>query len=86
MNKLLSLFGLVKIKRAISISARLHQYYVKCVQTDVKERFGVDPTPGAIHTAKKWWEETLPILFENNSDDIHIGQEPKFTESNLTKQ
>lgn len=79
MNKILSLFGLMKINRAITISARLHQYYVKCVQADVKERFGAEPSSGAVYMAKEWWEKTLPILFENHSNDILIDQEPKFT-------
>lgn len=52
MNKILSFFGLMKINRAITVSARLHQYYVKCVQNDVREQFGSEPRPGAIYMAK----------------------------------
>ena len=72
MNKLLTFFGLVKIKRVKCLTKLLHLYFNQCVINGVKEDFNVLPINNPQKTAEKWWNEEFDRILKYNANDVTI--------------
>lgn len=85
-NRFLAVFGLMTIKRARRLTARLHVYYVGAVVNGVQKEFGCPPVPDHFSRAFKWWETEFDVLVSNGVDDVIIKNDPKFSETNIPCQ
>ena len=79
-NKLLAVFGLVKISRAKRLTTRMHEYYVQSVNDGVKRDFGASAAPDFVTSAVAWWGNEFDRILGHQSDDVEIITAPKFKE------
>ena len=78
MNRFLAIFGLMKIKRAETLTMRMYQYYVGCVLNSIKEDFGVPPVLDYRNASAAWWRKHFRKTLELNTNDIKIEDDPHF--------
>lgn len=80
LNKILAIFGLVKISRAKRLTTRMHEYYVQTVNDGVMRDFGVSTANNAVSDAGAWWSNEFDRILVHQSDDVEITTAPKFRE------
>jgi len=78
MNKILSFFGLMKIKRARELTAKLHLHYVACIVNEIQKDFGSPAVSLVFQDAETWWNEEFTEIIKLNSDEVIITQKPEF--------
>ena len=78
MNKILSFFGLVRIKRAMELTAKLHLHYVKCIVNEIQKDFGAPAVSWIFQDAETWWNEEFTEIMKLNADEVIITQKPEF--------
>jgi len=85
-NKLLAIFGLMRIKRAQSITSYLHCFYVDCVTDSIKRDYGDKAKPESIPEARTWWAEAFGACLETNTDKVVIPMDRVFKDYKTIKQ
>ncbi len=71
-NKILRLFGLIKISRAKHLSGTLHLYYIKRVSRWAKEDFGRDIPLDLLPKGHLWWTENLDNMILSDADHVML--------------
>jgi len=78
MNRLLALFGLIKISRAEHLTTLLHRHYAEAVVNGVLDDFGARPRPKFLTHTEAWWKKEFRSVLKHNTDDVTITTIPKF--------
>ncbi len=73
-NRILRLFGLMKISRARHLSQTLHLYYITRISKWAKEDFDTDIPLDLIPKGSAWWHDNFNIMISKDADHVMLTE------------